>query len=174
GVAAGGTAVGHRRADRRAGAASRARDEGNAARDRDRRLGGHHRARVRDHQSRRRGSDVEGDEDSLEGAHVIRTTRRGLALAALATVLLAGAGHAGPKRLPKSPDGIRMQPQIEQEKLVVRTLADPGFEGRGPGTAGLDSAHGTIAAWMADIGVVPGGDASKYLQVTEVIARLED
>lgn len=51
---------------------------------------------------------------------------------------------------------------------MVRTLADPRFEGRGPGTAGLDSARATIGAWMRELGLVPAGDDGTYDQWMEV------
>jgi Zn-dependent M28 family amino/carboxypeptidase len=51
---------------------------------------------------------------------------------------------------------------------TVKTLADPKWEGRGVGTAGLDSAAAYLAARFAAIGLKPGGDDGTYLQKFEV------
>jgi hypothetical protein len=51
---------------------------------------------------------------------------------------------------------------------VVKWLADPAREGRGVGTAGLDSSAAYLAARMRTLGLEPGGDAPGYLQKFEV------
>jgi Zn-dependent M28 family amino/carboxypeptidase len=47
-------------------------------------------------------------------------------------------------------------------------LADPKWEGRGIGTAGIDSAANWIAARMKSFGLAPGGDTGGYLQSFDV------
>ena len=51
---------------------------------------------------------------------------------------------------------------------MVRTLADPRWEGRGIGTAGIDSAARWIAARMRAAGLKPAGDSSSWFQSFEV------
>ena len=51
---------------------------------------------------------------------------------------------------------------------MVRALAHPRMEGRGAGTAGLDSAAALIAAEMQWLGLLPGGDDGTYFQKFEV------
>lgn len=62
--------------------------------------------------------------------------------------------------------------QAEPESLAVlrdvKALADPRMEGRGPGTAGLDSAAHYLAHRMKTIGLAPGGDAGSWFQEMEV------
>jgi hypothetical protein len=53
-------------------------------------------------------------------------------------------------------------------KQYVRTLADPRWEGRGIGTAGIDSAADWIAARMQAAGLAPGGEHGTYFQPFEV------
>ncbi len=53
-------------------------------------------------------------------------------------------------------------------KQYVRTLADPRWEGRGIGTAGIDSAADWIAARMQAAGLAPGGEKGTYFQPFEV------
>jgi Zn-dependent M28 family amino/carboxypeptidase len=50
----------------------------------------------------------------------------------------------------------------------VRTLSDPRWDGRGVGTAGLDSAAAFIAAQMKQLGLEPGGEQGTYFQAMEV------
>jgi Zn-dependent M28 family amino/carboxypeptidase len=56
---------------------------------------------------------------------------------------------------------------------VVRKLADPKWEGRGPGTAGIDSAAAYLAATMKEMGLAPGGDEGSYFQEMEVTTGVE-
>ncbi|MBI1797430.1 MAG: M28 family peptidase [Candidatus Eisenbacteria bacterium] len=51
---------------------------------------------------------------------------------------------------------------------IVRRLASPGFEGRGPGTAGLDSAADFIAREMRWLGLAPAGDGGTFFQRFDV------
>lgn len=51
---------------------------------------------------------------------------------------------------------------------MVRTLADPRWEGRGIGTAGIDSAARWIAARMRRAGLQAAGDSSSWYQSFEV------
>uniref|UniRef100_A0A832HZ57 M28 family peptidase n=1 Tax=Eiseniibacteriota bacterium TaxID=2212470 RepID=A0A832HZ57_UNCEI len=56
---------------------------------------------------------------------------------------------------------------------AVRTLADPRWEGRGVGTAGLDSAAAWIAGRMAAIGLRPAGEGGGWFQPFEVTTGVE-
>jgi len=51
---------------------------------------------------------------------------------------------------------------------ITRYLADPKREGRGVGTAGIDSAAAYIAGLMKDMGLTPGGENGSYFQPFEV------
>jgi hypothetical protein len=51
---------------------------------------------------------------------------------------------------------------------AVRRLASPAFEGRGPGTAGIDSAANFIAYEMRWLGLRPAGDDHTFFQHFEV------
>ncbi len=51
---------------------------------------------------------------------------------------------------------------------AVVTLADSTMEGRGVGTAGLDSAAAWIAARRVRMGLRPGGDAGSYFQSLDI------
>ncbi len=53
-------------------------------------------------------------------------------------------------------------------RAKVRTLADPKWEGRGLGTAGIDSAAQWIAARFAAAGLTPAGEAGGWFQSFEV------
>ncbi len=58
-------------------------------------------------------------------------------------------------------------PDSAWEMALVRTLADPSYEGRGVGTPGLDSAQALLARQMKVLGLRPGGDDG-YAQPFEV------
>jgi hypothetical protein len=62
-----------------------------------------------------------------------------------------------------------------QERLlaIVRALADPKWEGRGVGTAGIDSAARYLATEMAARGLAPAGDDGAYFQRMEVTTGVE-
>lgn len=53
-------------------------------------------------------------------------------------------------------------------KALVRTLADPRWQGRGIGTAGIDSAADWIAARMQAAGLAPAGENGTWFQPFEV------
>ncbi len=55
----------------------------------------------------------------------------------------------------------------------VRRLADPAWEGRGLGTAGIDSAANWIAARMRALGLEPGGEKGTWFQSVEVTTGVE-
>ena len=98
----------------------------------------------------------------------------GWRLAAIAAAGLGAAGLATALAAPPSPApaaraaAASAAPGQERMLAVVRTLADPKWEGRGVGTAGLDSAARYIAAEMAARGLAPAGEAGGYLQTMEV------
>jgi hypothetical protein len=112
---------------------------------------------------------------------------RALAVAAGLTCLLAGAAFAPPTAVhagaattkpaaqrgtdsttpAKSPD------DTTYLKTLVRWLADPAREGRGVGTAGLDSAQAYLAREMARIGLQPAGDDGGWTQAFEVTTGAE-
>jgi type III pantothenate kinase len=77
--------LGHRGTGRRAGAPTRARDEGHTARDRHRRAGEPDRSGMRDHQPRRRVADAQGHGPDLGGELVSRSVTIGT-LALLASI----------------------------------------------------------------------------------------
>jgi Zn-dependent M28 family amino/carboxypeptidase len=56
---------------------------------------------------------------------------------------------------------------------VLRKLASPAFEGRGAGTAGLDSAARLIAGEMRWLGLQPGGDDGTFFQKFDVTTGVE-
>ena len=56
---------------------------------------------------------------------------------------------------------------------TVRRLADPRWEGRGVGTAGIDSAAAFLASEMKRVGLQPGGDDGTYFQDMEVTTGVE-
>jgi hypothetical protein len=51
---------------------------------------------------------------------------------------------------------------------IVRDLSDPRLEGRGVGTAGIDSAASHLARRMSAIGLVPAGEEGGWFQWIEV------
>ena len=92
---------------------------------------------------------------------------------ALAVIAAAGA-HAG--ALPGIDNSYVVHPARAtvtradslRARQYVRTLADPRWEGRGIGTAGIDSAADWIAARMEAAGLSPGGEQGTYFQPFEV------
>ena len=109
--------------------------------------------------------------------------RRSFLAAALVAFLAATLPAAGaPKTAAQStpPPATHAAPATPQasditERLlgIVRTLADPKWEGRGVGTAGLDSAARFVAAEMAARGLAPAGDDGTYFQKMEVTTGVE-
>ena len=57
--------------------------------------------------------------------------------------------------------------------VIISTLASPALEGRGVGTAGIDSAASYIAHNMAVLGLLPGGENGSYFQPFEVTTGVE-
>src|SRR5439155_825544 len=55
-------------------------------------------------------------------------------------------------------------PDSVYEMAILRRLADPQWEGRGVGTAGLDSAANFLAGEMRRLGLKPGGEEGGYFQ----------
>jgi len=53
-------------------------------------------------------------------------------------------------------------------ETTVKRLADPRWEGRGVGTAGIDSAAAFLASEMKRMGLEPGGEGGTYFQDMEV------
>src|SRR5512140_265419 len=91
------------------------------------------------------------------------------ALTALLLVLVQAAIAAAPPRpvassAPRAPDSL-----ID----IVRTLADPRWEGRGIGTAGIDSAADYIAGLMQSFGLEPGGENGGWFQSFQVTTGVQ-
>jgi Peptidase family M28/PDZ domain len=82
--------------------------------------------------------------------------------AAAAAVLTAQGGARGRASLAGAP------PDSVALERTVRWLADPAREGRGVGTAGIDSAAAFIERRMRAMGLRPGGDDGTYRQPFEV------
>jgi hypothetical protein len=55
-------------------------------------------------------------------------------------------------------------PTAAELRATVEALTAPGMDGRRAGTAGGDRATARLAAWLADAGLRPGGDAGTFLQ----------
>jgi len=91
-------------------------------------------------------------------------TRSLLFLAILATAV--GAAPAAPPAR-RSPARVAAADTVVVRDYV-RTLADPKWEGRGVGTAGIDSAANWIAARMRGAGLAPAGDSGTWFQSFEV------
>ena len=64
-------------------------------------------------------------------------------------------------------------PDIFVALEIVKYLADPAREGRGVGTAGIDSAGAYLSRRMAEFGLRTGGDSASYLQRFEVTTGAE-
>ncbi len=88
---------------------------------------------------------------------------------ALATGAMLAAALAGGSAPGDTEGGVR-----ERALSVVRTLADPRWEGRGVGTAGLDSAARYLAREMAAVGLRPLGDDGGYFQRMEIFREPVD
>ncbi|HME72685.1 MAG TPA: M20/M25/M40 family metallo-hydrolase [Myxococcota bacterium] len=92
-------------------------------------------------------------------------------------LLLALSGCGGPARWTRP---VPNAPTVDATKVAgdVEWLADNAREGRGLGTAGLDSAAGYLADGFRDAGLEPGGRGGAYLSPFEMpvairIARAE-
>lgn len=86
---------------------------------------------------------------------------------ALALGLAVPAGAAG-ARAPRwlGPDSLAARD-------LVRQLADPAWEGRGIGTAGIDLAADAIAERFRRAGLTPGGEAGTWFQPLEVTTGVQ-
>ena len=82
----------------------------------------------------------------------------------------SGAARTGVRRLPA---GLAALPDSAYEMALVRTLADPSYEGRGVGTAGLDSAEALLAGQMRSLGLRPGGADGGYAQPFQVTTGVQ-
>lgn len=94
-----------------------------------------------------------------------------LVLFALAATL-AAAGPAQRKPLLTRVGG-GFAAETTQVREYVRRLADPRWEGRGIGTAGIDSAAAWIAARMQAAGLQPAGENGSWFQKFEVTTGVE-
>ena len=92
--------------------------------------------------------------------------RAGPVLLSLAAAL-ALMGSA-PARMRRSATGLPAARDSLLLKSYVRTLASVRWEGRGVGTAGIDSAADWIAARMRAAGLRPGGEGSSWFEPFEV------
>lgn len=79
-----------------------------------------------------------------------------LVLTALGVSVLAQSPEGSPKQEP-SADKSSNNPSLERMKKDLFLLASPEFEGRGPGTKGLDLAADYIAEQFKSAGLEPGG-----------------
>lgn len=86
------------------------------------------------------------------------TARVGPAAAALGTLVLGLAAQAPSRGADADP--------VAQALADVRYLADDRLEGRGIGTAGLDSAAAYIAGRFREIGLAPGGTQGYFQPFT--------
>ncbi len=117
---------------------------------------------------------------------IMRSAAAASLILALAATLAGGQTHApahpaAPPRRPttgSSPGALQSRglppgrPRAITDSAtvmyMVRALAHPRMEGRGAGTAGLDSAAALIAGEMRWLGLAPGGDDGTYFQRFEV------
>src|SRR5262245_25381239 len=86
-------------------------------------------------------------------------------------VLLLAALAASPPKAPKPAKPRPAAPAARDTMVVrtfVRTLASPAWEGRGIGTAGIDSAADWIAMRLRAAGLQPAGDSGGWFQTFEV------
>jgi len=101
-----------------------------------------------------------------------RRSPRRLAAAACALVLVATALAAAPRQAAapaKPPKPAAPSPRDTLTVLgYVQRLASPSWEGRGIGTAGIDSAADWIAQRMKQAGLEPAGDSGGWFQSFEV------
>lgn len=95
---------------------------------------------------------------------------------ALACITLATASTAATppaRRAVQAPSAHGFAAETTHVLGYVRTLADPRWEGRGIGTAGIDSAANWIAARMAAAGLQPAGEKGGWFQPFEVTTGVE-
>lgn len=97
-----------------------------------------------------------------------RSWLRAVAAATLAGAALLPAAGGGSASATAGRGAPVARAETSSVMAAVRTLAAPQWEGRGIGTAGLDSAARWIAAEMAAAGLEPAGDGGGWLQRFEV------
>ena len=103
-----------------------------------------------------------------------RNAGRRVTLAVATIVALAAAfAHAKTATVAKPTAHATAKPKSAMPESVavlatVKTLADPKWEGRGVGTAGIDSAAHYLEARFAALHLQPGGDQGSYFQPFEV------
>jgi hypothetical protein len=87
----------------------------------------------------------------------------------------AGRAHAQDSRPAPAPALKTKARAAAADSLIaiVRTLAQPAWEGRGVGTAGIDSAADYIAAVMSASGLKPGGENGGWFQSFEVTTGVQ-
>jgi hypothetical protein len=100
-----------------------------------------------------------------------RAPRLAAALALAACTLAVGTGEgargkAARARIGAAPDTVAL-------REIVQWLADPAREGRGVGTAGLDSTVAWMEARFRALGLRPGGAGGSYRQPFEVTTGVE-
>src|SRR5262245_38597328 len=91
-----------------------------------------------------------------------------LAAGALAAMVLAAAPKQPPAAAAKPSAAAPAPRDTTVVRTFVRTLADPKWEGRGIGTAGIDSAADWIAKRLRLAGFQPAGDSGGWFQRFEV------
>ena len=107
-------------------------------------------------------------------ARIARIATAGLLAATLAATLAVAqppartVGRGGSR--PREPRAVTDSGTVMS---MVRALAAPKMEGRGAGTAGLDSAAALIAGEMRWLGLRPGGEDGTYFQPFEVTTGVE-
>ena len=103
---------------------------------------------------------------------IMKWTKAGppLLVAAVVTAAIGAGAEGAPAHAESKPSGRARQ---ERALSIVRRLADPRWEGRGVGTAGIDSAARYLAAEMAARGLRPAGDDGTWFQRMEVTTGVE-
>jgi hypothetical protein len=99
---------------------------------------------------------------------------------ALGALLLAvpppgwtAAGSKGAPRVAARPAAPAALSDSAQLLRIVRELADPRFEGRGVGTAGIEQAADLVEREMRGLGLAPAGDDGSWDQAFEVTTGAE-
>jgi len=114
---------------------------------------------------------------------VNRSNARGWIAAAGCLGLMAVLGAAAPNTAPpKAAPTKTARTDLDQKwkqdlqgvlREDVRRLADPAWEGRGPGTKGQELAGQYLADHMRGFGLTPGGDEGTFFQTIEVTTGVE-
>jgi Zn-dependent M28 family amino/carboxypeptidase len=88
-------------------------------------------------------------------------------------LLMLGAAIALAAPVTKTRAGAPVVSSATYPKEVVNVLASPKLEGRGVGTAGIDTAAAYIATQMRTFGLTAGGESGSYFQPFEVTTGVE-